>query len=67
MCTNTKSCNNPSNCIALVCFGKFLHTVIAGWDDSECQRAFDSICLHTGAMKNVTTILNSKHGKTLQE
>ncbi|XP_052825751.1 F-box only protein 47 isoform X3 [Octopus bimaculoides] len=62
ICTNTKNCENPLNCIALICFGKFLHTVVAGWDDSECQRAFDSICLHTGALRNVSTILNSKPG-----
>ncbi|XP_036360960.1 F-box only protein 47-like [Octopus sinensis] len=62
ICTNSKKCENPLNCIALICFGKFLHTVVAGWDDSECQRAFDSICLHTGALRNVSTILNSKPG-----
>ncbi|GAB1608473.1 F-box only protein 47 isoform X1, partial [Argonauta hians] len=62
ICTNSKYCDNSLNCIALICFGKFLHTVVAGWDDSECQRAFDSICLHTGALRNVTTILNSKPG-----
>ncbi|ESO91551.1 hypothetical protein LOTGIDRAFT_76158, partial [Lottia gigantea] len=43
-------------------FGKFLHTVIAGWDDSECQKAFESICQHTALLKNIKTVVNSRPG-----
>ena len=44
-------------------FGKFLHTVIAGWDDSECARTFDAICQHTSVMKNVKLVLGAKAGE----
>lgn len=66
MCSNTDKCENLAGCIALSCFGKFLHTVIAGWDDSECLRVFDAVCQHTAIMKNVKIIVNSKPGKHTQ-
>lgn len=47
----------------MTCFGKFLHTVIAGWDDCECVRAFEAICNHTSLLKNVNLILTAKSGK----
>ena len=55
-------CASPEKCLALSCFGKFMHTVIAGWDDSECQRAFDAICQHTCILKNMKIVINSKPG-----
>ncbi|KAI8781098.1 F-box only protein 47 [Biomphalaria glabrata] len=61
-CSNSDNCKDPSRCIALLCFGKFLHTVIAGWDDSECQRAFDTICQHMCITKHVKTVVSSKPG-----
>ncbi|XP_041367596.1 F-box only protein 47-like [Gigantopelta aegis] len=70
MCCNSNVCVSPEKCLALSCFGKFMHTVIAGWDDSECQRAFDAICQHTSILKNMKIVINSKpgiHGKLERE
>lgn len=61
MCNNS-DCDNLTQCMSLACFGKFLHTVIAGWDDSECQRTYDAIAHHTCLLKNVKLVINSKPG-----
>ncbi|XP_025085040.1 F-box only protein 47-like isoform X2 [Pomacea canaliculata] len=62
MCANTENCKDQTRCVAQLCFGKFLHTMIAGWDDSECQRAFDAICQHTFILKNMKIVVSSKPG-----
>ena len=62
MCRNTASCRDRTKCIAELCFGKFLHAIIAGWDDSECQRTFDAICQNTCMLKHITIVINSKPG-----
>ena len=65
-CNNwMESCEDLKKCVALTCFGKFLHTMIAGWDDTECARTYDSICQHTLVMKNVKLVLSAKAGKQL--
>ncbi|KAH3887320.1 F-box only protein 47-like isoform X2 [Dreissena polymorpha] len=61
-CNYTEHCEDLSMCLAMSCFGKFLHTVIAGWDDCECVRAYEAICSHTCLMKNVKLVLMSKSG-----
>ncbi|XP_005105911.1 F-box only protein 47 [Aplysia californica] len=61
-CSNVKTCKDMSRCIALLCFGKFLHTVIAGWDDSECQRVFDSLCQHMCVHRLVKAVVANKPG-----
>ncbi|WAQ93944.1 FBX47-like protein, partial [Mya arenaria] len=61
-CNRTESCEDLNKCLAMTCFGKFLHTVIAGWDDCECVRTFESICSHTSLMKNVELVLRAKSG-----
>lgn len=65
MCNNS-DCDNLTKCMSLACFGKFLHTVIAGWDDSECQRTYDAITHHTCLLKNVKLVINSKPGTHVQ-
>jgi len=65
-CENTCKCEKISRCISLTCFGKFLHTVIAGWDDSECIKAFEAINNHTAINKKVKMIVNSKPGKKVK-
>ncbi|CAG5122013.1 unnamed protein product, partial [Candidula unifasciata] len=59
---NSDICKDQSRCVALLCFGKFLHTVIAGWDDSECQRAFEAVCQHMCMPRYVKTVVASKPG-----
>lgn len=63
LCSNyTESCENLNKCMAMTCFGKFFHTVIAGWDDCECVRAYDAVCNHTCLLKNVKLVMGSKSG-----
>ncbi|XP_053383870.1 F-box only protein 47-like [Mercenaria mercenaria] len=63
LCTNSMECCEDLNkCMAMTCFGKFLHTVIAGWDDCECIRAYDAICNHSCLLKNVKLVMTSKSG-----
>ena len=57
------SCKNPSQCLALTCYGQFFQTVIAGWDDHECVRAFDFIGQATSVLKRLNNIVNYKPGK----
>ena len=62
-CPNVNSCQEMSRCIALLCYGKFLHTIIAGWDDTECQRVYESIYHHMCMEKQVRTVVSNKPGK----
>ncbi len=50
------------NCIALVCYGKFLHTVIAGWDEKECTKVYDGIGENTNMIKNLKNLVKLKPG-----
>jgi len=61
-CPNVNSCQEMSRCIALLCYGKFLHTIIAGWDDTECQRVYESIYHHMCMEKQVRTVVSNKPG-----
>ncbi|KAK7098949.1 hypothetical protein V1264_003159 [Littorina saxatilis] len=62
MCRNTENCKDRARCIGELCFGRFLHTMIAGWDDSECQRSFDCLCTHTSILKHIKIVVSSKPG-----
>ncbi|KAK3101486.1 hypothetical protein FSP39_003958 [Pinctada imbricata] len=62
MCSNASHCDNVAHCVSMTCFGRFLHTVIAGWDDCECQRTYESITSHICIMRNVKLVVNSKPG-----
>lgn len=64
LCYSKAVCKEPSKCISLLCLGRFFHTVIAGWDDHECIRAFEVITHTTHMMKNLHTIVNAKPGKS---
>ncbi|XP_078582323.1 F-box only protein 47-like isoform X1 [Branchiostoma floridae x Branchiostoma japonicum] len=52
------SCSN--HCLALTCYGRFLHTVIAGWDEMECLRVYAIINSHV--QRRLTQVLQSAHG-----
>lgn len=55
-------CKDPVKCIALICYGKFLTRVIAGWDDKECTRTFETLGHNTLVLKHLSNIMNSKPG-----
>ncbi|XP_061774265.1 F-box only protein 47-like [Nerophis ophidion] len=66
-CFMQEACSAP-NCIGLVRYGVFLQTLIAGWDDIECQRVFISLCDVTNLLHRVQSILTGKPGlKCYQE
>ena len=46
-------------CVALNCYGMVLHTVIAGWDDKECVKTFETVC-STSCMKQFLDFLVKK-------
>ena len=62
LCT-PQVCERPLRCIALTCFGKFLHTVIAGWDDKECVKMLDAVMSSTLMLKYLDHVVNRKPGK----
>ncbi|CAH1785920.1 unnamed protein product [Owenia fusiformis] len=62
LCGNADKCTDPTHCIALVCFGKFLHTVLNGWDDMELIRTFETMSINSYMWKNLGIIVNSKPG-----
>ena len=64
LCSFHKSCENPTKCIALVCYGKFLHTVIAGWDDKECIKTFETVGENTLMLRHLNNIVKCKAGTT---
>ncbi|KAI8512986.1 F-box only protein 47 [Branchiostoma belcheri] len=55
------SCFGCSNqCLALTCYGRFLHTVIAGWDQMECLRVY--VLVNTHVQRRLNQVLHSAHG-----
>ncbi|XP_019639798.1 PREDICTED: F-box only protein 47-like [Branchiostoma belcheri] len=54
------SCFGCSNqCLALTCYGRFLHTVIAGWDEMECLRVY--VLVNTHVQRRLNQVLHSTH------
>ncbi len=49
--------------MALKCYGSFLHTVIAGWDDKELSKVFEAIAGNTLMLKNLDNIVKAKPGR----
>ena len=65
LCNFHKTCSDPIQCIALVCYGKFLHTLIAGWDEKECCKVYETIGENTNMIKNLNSLVKLKPGKIL--
>ncbi|XP_034549131.1 F-box only protein 47-like [Notolabrus celidotus] len=49
-------------CIGFSCYGVFLQTLIAGWDELECHRVFNFLCEHTNLMQKMEAVINGKPG-----
>ncbi|XP_013389795.1 F-box only protein 47 [Lingula anatina] len=56
------NCPDISNCMGLLCYGTFLKSVIAGWDDMECGRVFDFITNSTGVSSDIEAMLKTAPG-----
>ncbi|XP_071099492.1 F-box only protein 47-like [Haliotis cracherodii] len=67
MCSNSKYCTEAVSCVALCSFGHFFHTVIAGWDDSECQKAYDVVCQHSCILKTLKYVVTGNPGYSMDQ
>ena len=48
--------------MSLSCYGRLLHTAIAGWDDKECVRTFEAVGQSTMMLRHLETIVKYKSG-----
>lgn len=56
-------CGDGRKCISFYCYGTFLHTLIAGWDDVECLRVFSYVHQYSPVAKYLSRILSARPGK----
>uniref|UniRef100_A0AAY4E189 F-box domain-containing protein n=1 Tax=Denticeps clupeoides TaxID=299321 RepID=A0AAY4E189_9TELE len=56
-----------SGCLGYACYGMFLKTLIAGWDDLECHRVFIFLSDCTNLLRRIETILTSRPGKLMEQ
>uniref|UniRef100_UPI0037E74BAA F-box only protein 47-like n=1 Tax=Semicossyphus pulcher TaxID=241346 RepID=UPI0037E74BAA len=49
-------------CIGFSCYGVFLQTLIAGWDELECHRVFSFLCEHTNLLQKMEAVITEKPG-----
>ncbi|XP_059199176.1 F-box only protein 47-like [Centropristis striata] len=50
------------DCSGFSCYGVFLQTLIAGWDQLECQRVFNFLCDITNLLHKMETVISGKPG-----
>nr|XP_046260336.1 F-box only protein 47-like [Scatophagus argus] len=60
-CFMLEQCLLP-DCIAFSSYGVFLKTLIAGWDELECQRVFSFLCDITNLPQKVEAVITGKPG-----
>ncbi|XP_078501756.1 F-box only protein 47 isoform X2 [Lissotriton helveticus] len=61
-CFKLSGCAAPSQCFGLSCYGAFLQTVTAGWDELECHRVYNFICELSYFPRKVQAVVSSKPG-----
>ncbi|NXH21439.1 FBX47 protein, partial [Bucco capensis] len=61
-CFKLTGCPNPLQCLGLQCYGVFLQTLTAGWDELECHRVFNFLCELSNLPRKVQTVVSSKPG-----
>ncbi|XP_077994326.1 F-box only protein 47-like [Glandiceps talaboti] len=66
-CCNSSACVDSHRCISLTCYGRFIHTVIAGWDCMECHRVFASLAATSSILHKIGLCVIMKPGSNLQE
>ncbi|XP_051938066.1 F-box only protein 47-like isoform X2 [Hippocampus zosterae] len=57
-CFLRETCSAP-NCIGLSRYGVFLQTIIAGWDEFECQRVFYFLCEVTDLLHKIEAVVTT--------
>ncbi|XP_074117454.1 F-box only protein 47 isoform X2 [Sminthopsis crassicaudata] len=61
-CFKFSGCGIPLQCLGLPCYGMFLQTLTAGWDELECHRVYNFLCELTNLPRKVQTVVCSKPG-----
>ncbi|XP_013920648.1 PREDICTED: F-box only protein 47 [Thamnophis sirtalis] len=62
-CFQFYGCADPLHCLGLQCYGVFLQTVTAGWDEDECERVFNFLCDVTSLPQRIQRVVSSKPGR----
>ncbi|XP_058531890.1 F-box only protein 47 isoform X4 [Ochotona princeps] len=62
-CFKFNGCAAPIQCLGLSCYGMFLQTLTAGWDDLECHRVFNFVCELTNLSRKMQAVVCSKPGQ----
>ncbi|XP_065765487.1 F-box only protein 47 isoform X5 [Muntiacus reevesi] len=61
-CFKFNGCASPLQCVGLLCYGIFLQTLTAGWDELECHRVYNFLCELTNLSRKMQTAVCSKPG-----
>ncbi|XP_028930857.1 F-box only protein 47 isoform X1 [Ornithorhynchus anatinus] len=61
-CFKLSGCSVPLKCLGLPCYGMFLQTLTAGWDELECHRVYNFLCELTHLPRRMQTVVSSKPG-----
>ncbi|XP_028559338.1 F-box only protein 47 isoform X1 [Podarcis muralis] len=61
-CFKFSGCSDPFHCLGLQCYGVFLQTLTAGWDELECHRVYNFLCELSNLPRRVQTVVGSKPG-----
>ncbi|XP_048222550.1 F-box only protein 47 [Perognathus longimembris pacificus] len=61
-CFKFNGCAAPMQCLGFPCYGMFLQTLIAGWDEIECHRVYNFLCELTNLSRKIQTAVSSKPG-----
>ncbi|NP_001008777.2 F-box only protein 47 [Homo sapiens] len=61
-CFKFNGCAAPMQCLGLTCYGMFLQTLTAGWDELECHRVYNFLCELTNLCRKIQMAVCSKPG-----
>ncbi|KAL7977224.1 hypothetical protein Chor_009173 [Crotalus horridus] len=61
-CFKFNGCSDSLHCLGLQCYGVFLQTLTAGWDEFECQRVYHFLCDLTSLPQRMQRVVSSKPG-----
>ncbi|KAM9486842.1 F-box only protein 47-like [Clarias gariepinus] len=61
-CFMIEKCDALPLCQGFVCYGVFLQTFIAGWDELECHRVFNFLCKTTQLQWKIEAAVTCKPG-----
>ncbi|XP_005368364.1 F-box only protein 47 [Microtus ochrogaster] len=61
-CFKFSGCSAPLQCLGLPCYGIFLQTLTAGWDELECHRVYNFLCELTNLSRKMQTVVCNKAG-----